>query len=546
MARDNEPNRPAASRRRYIAALGSALVTGAAGCLGGGGGGGGTPTDTDTPTDTATPTETDAGMGAGTPTETQAGTPTGTDTSMGDGTPTGNDTAAATDTPMGDGTPAGNGTAAGNDTAAGNTSNATPVSWDQEEIALDQPVELYTWNLPFLEESINGWRDDFTTQFEPKYEFADPATEWVDRGPGTETILSYFQSRLQGGDPPNIFDTQMATYTRYAQDDIWASLDQWASEEFLSNYYERLRQVMTRDGSLLQMPFYMGTMATYSRNQWFEEAGEEPPGLQEDSFYSTMDYLDLVETVTNNSGAEFGLTFIRFNWQLWPWFRAAGVDVLNDDQTQAAFNTDTTHQILSRFRELTQDGIIPEVSWTGDWQPAAQQFGAGNTAMYYGSQSALRLIQNAGDWVAGDTVTMGGAPSGERYGGLMTMHGLGVVKPNQSEASQQAAFDLISVIVNEKWQKDFLRNTTVLVPNQNALSDLREDEEFASENPLLTDIYALWDNVSADIWVPPLIPAASRMSSIIDTQFSAAALGEKSVDAAISTAESNINSAIQN
>jgi ABC-type glycerol-3-phosphate transport system substrate-binding protein len=166
--------------------------------------------------------------------------------------------------------------------------------------------------------------------------------------------------------------------------------------------------------------------------------------------------------------------------------------------------------------------------------------------MYFGSGSALRLVQNYGsDWVSEDSMIVGGSPNGSRYGGLLTMHGLGVVKPNHSDIAQQASFDLTTVILNKKWQKDFLRNTTVLVPHKQAVEELRNDNEFASNNPLLVNVYGLWDDVSADVWVPPLVPAASEMASIIDNQFSAAALGEKSVDEAVTTAANRCNDALE-
>jgi ABC-type glycerol-3-phosphate transport system substrate-binding protein len=407
--------------------------------------------------------------------------------------------------------------------------------------SLEETIELYTWNLPFLEDSINGWLSDFREEYGEKYESLE--TKWTDRGPGTEDILSYFQSRLQSGEPPNIFDTQMATYTRYAQDDIWANLDDFADEELKDKYYDKLLEVMTYEGNLLQMPFYMGTNATFSRNKWFDEANMDPPSIG--NYPSTMEYLDMAEQVVESSGAEFGLVFIRFDWQVFPWFWSEGIDVVNDDGTQAAFDTQRTRDILKRFHELTESGVIPEVAWTGNWKPAAEQFGAGNTAMYFGSGSALRLVQNAGsDWVSKDTMTVGGSPNNERYGGLLTMHGLGVVKPNHSEIAQEASFDLTTVILNKKWQKDFLRNTTVLVPHREAVRELQNDQQFKNDNPLLVRLYSLWDDVSGDVFVPPLVEASSEMAQIVDNQFSAAALGEKPVDEAVTTAANRCNDAL--
>lgn len=407
---------------------------------------------------------------------------------------------------------------------------------------LNDPIELYTWNLPFLKKSIKGWMKQFEKEYGDEYKGLE--TKWTDRGPATGDVLSYFQSRLQSDDPVNIFDTQMTTYTRYAKDDVWVDLNQYADDKFLGKYYDKLLEVMTYEDKLVQMPFYMGSMATYSRNKWFDKTNLDPPS--KNNFYSTMDYLDAAEKLVENTGAKFGLTFIRYDWQLWPWFQSEGINVLNDDGTKAAFNTKKTRKILSRFRELTKKGVIPEVSWTGEWKPAAEQFGAGDTAMFYSSTSALRLVQNTGsNWVSKDSVTIGGAPKNQRYGGPMTMHGLGVIKPKTSKTAQKASFDLIKVITNKKWQKDFLRNTTVLVPHKKAVKELKNDSKFINENPLLVEIYKLWDAVSADVWVPPLVEASSEMSQTIDEQFSAAALGEKPVDEAVKTAEQQVNQSLK-
>ena len=100
---------------------------------------------------------------------------------------------------------------------------------------LNDPIELYTWNLPFLEESINGWLDQFNKEYSNEYDGLE--AEWTDRGPATGDVLSYFQSRLQSDDPVNIFDTQMTTYTRYAKDDIWVDLNQFADEKVLGKCF---------------------------------------------------------------------------------------------------------------------------------------------------------------------------------------------------------------------------------------------------------------------------------------------------------------------
>ncbi|WP_121743272.1 extracellular solute-binding protein [Natronorubrum halophilum] len=400
-------------------------------------------------------------------------------------------------------------------------------------------IELYTWNLPFWEETIE---EEIIPTFEDEFgdEYDGLEADWIDRGPATEDIISFFQSRLQGGDPPSIFDTQFGAYARYAEEDVFADIEELADDEVLEKYDETALDLNRYDGTLYQMPFYMGTNMTACNSEWFDEAGIDPPTFEEP--WTTTEYLDAAEQLVQNSGAEFGLTFIRFDFLLWPWFQAEGIDVLNDDNSEATFNTSATVELLERFQQLTSDGVIPEVTWTGEWDPQAEQFGSGNTGMYFGSGSALRLIQNFGeDWVGEDTLDIAHAPEG---GGLFTFHGLGITTPGKSETEQQAAFDFTSVILNKEFQKDFLRNTTVLVPHTEALTELQNDEEFQSNNPLLVQLYEMYDVVSEDLWRPPVIPQATQVAEIIASEFSSAALGEKDPQAAVDEAESRVNNAL--
>jgi ABC-type glycerol-3-phosphate transport system substrate-binding protein len=185
---------------------------------------------------------------------------------------------------------------------------------------------------------------------------------------------------------------------------------------------------------------------------------------------------------------------------------------------------------------------MPDVAWTGEWQPPAEQFGTQNTGMYFGSGSALRLVRSVfgDDWVSPDTVYIGPPPEGgEMY---MSYHGFGVVETDSmSDTTLNASFDFASVATNQKWQESFLRSTTVLVPHQGAVEAVRNDQEFADNNPLLMDLYDQFSALEEDFDRPPTIPESPTIASILDTEFSAAALGEKSAQQAVDDAESQVN-----
>jgi len=410
-----------------------------------------------------------------------------------------------------------------------------------QKIELDEEIELLTWILSFLEDSITGYLNDFENEYDDKY--ANLETNWVDRGPTTEDVISYFQSRLQSGNPPNVFDLQFASFVQYAEEDIWADLENWADDEWLSQYPEAVVDIGRIDGTLYNIPWYVGTETMYINQQYFDEAGLDRPTA--DNPYTTEEYLDAAEEIYDNTSAQFGLVLRTSDFVIWPWFLSEGIRLLNEDQTEATLNTDRTVEILSRMAELTDKGVIPEVSWTGGTKEFSQVFGAGNTAMQFDKGSSLRRVQNAGsDWVSPETLKLSGSPHNENYGGMLTGHSLGVVTTGHSEAVQEASFDLIKVMMNKKWQKDFLRNTTVLVPHTEAVNEMVDDDEFTSNNPHLGVLYEIWNKVSDQVWQRPMVPAAADMEQALKEEFSAAGLGEKSPEDAAATAEERINQAL--
>jgi len=394
-------------------------------------------------------------------------------------------------------------------------------------------LTFLTWNIGWLESSVTSWIEEFKSSG-----YQDTEVTWTDK-PGAD-LPTYYQTQLQTGDAPEVVDTQSSVYSRYANDDVFTPMDEFASEELLDKFGERSLDFSKLDDNLYRLPFYQQTNATYYRKKWFDEAGIDPPTVSEP--YTTAEYFDAATSVVDNSDAEFGLTLHRFDYMFWPFFWSEGVDVLDDD-SNPAFNTSRAAEIVGRLRDLTDDGVIPELTWTQRYTPQNEQFGAGNTGMFMTHAAPLRAVQNYGsDWVTSDTLGIAHAP---RNVGYYSAHGLSITQPNVSDTEKQAAFDLIEVVLSADAQEDLLRNSTVMAGNLEPQRELANDDEFASNNPLLVELYDLWSEVKSEVIVPPQIPASGEIQSILDSEVAAAALGEKSPEQALSDAESDVNDAIE-
>ena len=57
-----------------------------------------------------------------------------------------------------------------------------------------------------------------------------------------------------------------------------------------------------------------------------------------------------------------------------------GIDVLNADKTAAAFNTQETVDLLNKYKEYTDKGVIPKTKW-GDWDEMLKLFESGKLAI---------------------------------------------------------------------------------------------------------------------------------------------------------------------
>jgi ABC-type glycerol-3-phosphate transport system substrate-binding protein len=409
----------------------------------------------------------------------------------------------------------GGGGGSGNDSGGGGGGN------------VEGPIEILTWNLGFLEESINGWISDFE-------EKTDYKGAWVDQP--AEDFPTYFQTQVQSGDPPETIDTQGAIYVQYARDDVLHPLDDMVSDELMNRFNDSLVERDKVDGKIWRLPFYFVSTGTVYRKQWFEDAG-----IGDDLPTSTPEYFSAAETIVNETDAEWGLTTVRFDYALWSFFWDQGINILNEDNTEAVFNTDKTVEVLSRLRELTDDGIIPELTWTQRKQPQAQEFGTGNTGMYHMWLSSVRLVEESGDWVNGDSMGFMPAPGKKpAYNG----HGWSITE-NQTQATREATLEMIKVILNTEWQEDFLQNTTVLVGNTNAMENLANSDQFRNENPLLAGVYDTWFE-SAEGAVPqPRITQTAEIWDTINSQFSAAAVGETDPQQAVANAEQQVNSTLE-
>ena len=405
---------------------------------------------------------------------------------------------------------------------------AAGVAWSgggQEKAAEKGELVILTWNIPSYEPGIRGWISDF--------EKANPGStvRWDDKK-GSEWA-TYFLTQLAAGTEPDVFEIQGQLWVSLA--DMGALLDLGpylnANPQLRDSYEQNMiNDVLVYEGKHWMVPFFMAPTVLFYNKLMFKEVGlADPPGTMED-LYNYARKLTLDE-------AHSGFLTLNFDWHYWPLFRGYGVELLSSDGSKAAFNTPAAVQAVTALAELTQSGAINKISWTGRWKEPNDAFAAGNIGMYLTNGAAYGSFKSAGkeDWINPDSVWVAPFPGGWA---VPNYHAMGIAARTKYP---DLAWDLLSIISNEKWAEDRMRVISVLSGNSVVNKRLLNNADFRNTDKIRTRQFEIELANMDKLTGCPRIPQDEQVKEVFYTNLQKALFGEVSARAALSAAEKNIN-----
>ena len=386
----------------------------------------------------------------------------------------------------------------------------------------EEPIEYLTWN----HGHFSDWLPEWFNSFEERY---GVETEWIDRA--ASDVPAYVETQFQANEPPHVIDLQVTSWVTYAKEGALEPLGPYMPDERIEQLPQPVKEFLTVDGNLYGWPHFQNLGYIFARNKWLDEAGLDGTPT------STDELFDAARQIVDETDADYGLTLYRFSFLLWSLFANEGIRIVEDGEV--GFQNDRTVEIVDQLQQLTNNGVMPEVSWTSRLQEQTQEFGSGSTgmALFYGA--TYRNILNQGDWVNSDTLSQNNFP-----GSFLFTHAL--FMPSQyDEATKTGASKLMLHTTNREnavlWQK----NVPNPVSRMDVLDAYRNDSEFADwreSNPGLAKqldriTTAMEEGTTA---TPPKVEGSFEMYGAIDSEFSAAALGEKSAQQAVDNAAQQV------
>jgi len=393
----------------------------------------------------------------------------------------------------------------------------TGTVWAQKKLS------LLTWNIPAYEQGIRGWIADFEKAH------AGVKVEWLDKK--GSVWAAFYQTQLAGGTAPDVVEIQGPLWVQYADMGALINLTPFLDKEAAVKAgfdQNMLNTALTYQDKNFMVPFFMAPTVLFYNKIMFKETGLTSPP---ETFEELVTY---ARKLTKEEKS--GFLTLNFDWHYWPLFRTNGVKLLTPDNKKAAFNTSTGVKTVDTLRELTEEGVIAKISWTGRWKEPNDAFGAGTIGMFNVNGAGLHVFRAAGaDWVSPDTIGVASFPGGWA---VPNYHALGI---SSTCKYPELAWELVKVIVSAKWQEDAMRFLRVLSGNSEVNEKLLSQPSFRAADPLRIAMFEVELSNMDKLTGNPLISQDERVKDAFYRELQNALFGKKTPQQALEDAETIVN-----
>ncbi len=393
--------------------------------------------------------------------------------------------------------------------------------------ANEEPTEITFWTMqlkPTFTDYISGVIEDFEKE-NPNIKVNWKDIPWGDM---EKKILSAVASQTA----PDVANLNPQFAAKLAELDALVNMDDAVSEEVKDKYFDMVWQSNEFGGETFGIPWYLSSQVSMYNSNIFQEAGlsdQDVPGTYEEvlnvskvikqetgkyAFFPPLDGSHLLETMVQ-----------------------MGVDLTNEDQTKATFNTAESKEAFQFFVDMYKNELIPREVLTEGHNKAVDMYQAGQLAILAsGPQFLGKVKENAPDVYEATKI----APIITGETGLKNVAAMNLVVPKQSEA-QDAAVKFSVFMTNAKNQVKFDKIVPILPSIETALEDPYFNELPEDATPMdKARIVSAKQLPDSKVLVPPM-KNYSELQKAMNQALQSAMLEKQSVDEALNEAEQKWN-----
>lgn len=234
-----------------------------------------------------------------------------------------------------------------------------------------EPVTITFWDGNWNEEAFGPVKQ----MFEKKYPWITVEGEFqVDNGMSDKYTLA-----LKNGTAPDVVACALDWVTTFGSAGLLAPLDEYLKADGIDtgNYVKGAIDASTIDGSLYGVPFRSETYVLFYNVDMLKVAGyEEPPKTWDE-------VLEVAQACTTGDVSGFGLCGANYgnvSFQYISMLRCSGSDILTEDNTASALDTETAIQTAELYCDLK--AFAPASVMENSNVENRTLFSSGKVAMY--------------------------------------------------------------------------------------------------------------------------------------------------------------------
>jgi len=391
-----------------------------------------------------------------------------------------------------------------------------------------EKVTITFWTMQ-LKEHYSDYMNDLISRYEASH--SNVKIKWVDidyKG-YEDKLLSTIVSKQ---DIPDVINLDYGNGVKYAEKNVLVNLKNEISDEVRNRYIQEVwKKTCIYNDFEFCFPWYLSCSVVMYNKKMFEEAGLDPakPPKNYDELYQ---YCKQIKEKTGNFGilltiteSEAFVTLLDLN----------GVPIINEEKTQALFNTEKGYETLEYFVKGIKEDVFPRETVTEEHRKPTEWYMSGKSAMFVTGPQFLKIVKENAPEVYQNTGI------GEQL--LWGTDKIGVAAMNlcimNSTQHKKEAIDFAAYVTNPENQLEFCKIVTILPSTTESLKDDYFVNVENTPEGLSRKISA--EQLMRGVTVTPILPKRDRLYEQLNTAVQSACLGEKSAKEALDDAAEKWN-----
>lgn len=284
-------------------------------------------------------------------------------------------------------------------------------------------------------------------------------------GAGTQ-FYQQIDTRLAGGQAPDIFRAQYQQVGRYAEAGALVDLLDYVEESEVADFAPAFLRAVTYDETLYALPHHTDTFALYYNRDILQRLGVEPP-MSLDQSWTWQRFIEIAREIKQSGAAPYGfaMSWQNSNAYRWlPYLYQHGGQLLSDDLTRSQLATPPGIETIAWTQSWFTEQLVPPSTAMKSNEQAQNLFANGTIGLYLG-----------GDWQIPFLLKNMKAPWGVTYMprdvAMASDLGGNCLAISRDSENPEIAADFIRFMTNQANMQDFVTSAQFLPVRQSLMAE---------------------------------------------------------------------------